>query len=121
LDKIGPHFIVNRDDKDLARMSLRLPRIPVLRSLIENGSISYWKFDQEELEANEKPAVTIRSPDKELTGGYPRIAGPHSNGDQVFGFYDDYAANLREAGTPTVSSLKRASITPAIQKVRVGD
>lgn len=121
LDRIGLYFIVHRDVKDLARMSVLLPKIPVLRSLIENNSVGYWKFDQDELEASKKPPVPIPRPDKELTGGYPRIAGPHSNGDQVFGFYDDYAANLREAGTPTVSSLERASITPAIQKVRVGD
>lgn len=121
LDQIGSHFIVNRDDKDRDRMWLRLPRIPKLRARINDKDISHWKLDHDELHASESPPVTIPKPKKELTGGYPLIGGPHSNGDQVFGYYAGFAADLLETGTPTVSSLRRANITPVIREVRIGD
>lgn len=121
LDQIGADFIVARDNKDLARMWFRLPRVPVLRARMAAQEIRHWKLEHAELQAGRTPPATIPKADKNLTGGYPCVGGPHSNGDQVFGYYEGYAADLRAAGTPTVSSLRRNTITDAIQDVRIGD
>lgn len=121
LDQVGPDFIVARCDGDLARMRFGLPRIPTLRTLINEQKIRYWRLDYAELEATALLSITLPSPGTEVTGGYPRIAGPYNNGDQVFGYYEGFATDLRAAGTPQVSSLKRSTITKAIQDVRIGD
>ena len=46
---------------------------------------------------------------------------PHKNGDRVYGTTSGYAADLMAAGTPTVSSLFRKSITPAVGSIDIGD
>jgi len=54
-------------------------------------------------------------------GDWPVLGGPHKNGDRILGTYHAYASDLIVAGTPTVSSLARKSITPLIPDVRIGD
>lgn len=58
---------------------------------------------------------------EELTGGYPPIGTTHLNGDRIYGFTTGYARDLLEAQTPSVSALKRSSITEFMGEVRIGD
>ncbi|TFD03668.1 MULTISPECIES: hypothetical protein [unclassified Cryobacterium] len=49
------------------------------------------------------------------------IGLPHKNGDRLYGTSSGYAADLMAAGTPTVSSLFRKSITPSVSSIDIGD
>lgn len=46
---------------------------------------------------------------------------PHKNGDRIYGITSGYAADLMVARTPTVSSLFRKSVTPAVSNIDIGD
>ena len=46
---------------------------------------------------------------------------PHKNGDRIYGTTSGYAIDLMASGTPTVSSLYRKSLTPAVGTVDIGD
>ena len=52
---------------------------------------------------------------------YDAVGSLHKNGDRIYGFTTGYASDLAAAGTPTVSSLYRASITDEVRSVDVGD
>jgi hypothetical protein len=45
----------------------------------------------------------------------------HKNGDRIYGSAGAYPAALMKAGTPNVSSLRRATVTDRVQLVQVGD
>ena len=49
------------------------------------------------------------------------IGLPHKNCDRVYGTTSGYAADLMAAGTPTVSSLFRKSITASVSSIDIGD
>ncbi len=51
---------------------------------------------------------------------YDQVGSAHKNGDRMRGFTTGYARDLMTAGTPTVSSLLRSSITPAVSRVDIG-
>jgi hypothetical protein len=53
--------------------------------------------------------------------GLPALGSTHRNGDRIFGHAGTYAADLMKAGTPNVSSLRRATVTGRVQLVQVGD
>lgn len=121
LDQIGSSFVVRRNYRHYTGDSFYLPYIPVLRERIKKRKLQEWRPEVEDLEGTAKPRVSLSKPKKELTGGHPLIGGPYKNGNRVYGDYGGYAADLREKGTPKVSSLKSSSLTPAIQDVRIGD
>lgn len=121
LDQIGSRFIVRRNYEHYTGNSFYLPYIPVLRGMIQDKSLEYWNPSAEDLHATPEPRPSLARPKRKVTSGYPRIGGPYKNGDRVFGSYGERADKLRKKGTPNVSSLKKSSITPAIQEVRIND
>ena len=121
LDQIGSHFIVRRNYEHYTGNSFYLPYIPVLRVIIEEKNLEYWNPNADDLEAETEPRPTLSGLDETVTSGYPLIGGPHNNGDRIFGDYGERADELQEKGTPKVSSLKKSSLTPAIQDVRISD
>lgn len=121
LDQIGSHFIVRRNYEHYTGNSFYLPYIPVLRGMTKDKSLEYWNPNAENLETETEPRTPLSDPDETVTSGYPLIGGPHNNGDRVFGYYGERAAELQEKGAPKVSSLKKSSLTPAIQDVRISD
>ena len=53
---------------------------------------------------------------------YPALGSTHKNGDRIYGYASGYAAELAEAGTPIVSSLRRATIVhPVVRTVDIDD
>jgi hypothetical protein len=58
---------------------------------------------------------------KPVWESHPPIGLPHKNGDRIYGITSGYAADLMSAGTPTVSSLFRKSVTPAVSNIDIGD
>lgn len=118
LDQIGSHFIVRRNYEHYTGNSFYLPYIPVLRGMIKDKSLEYWNPNAADLEAETAPRPTLSDPDETVTSGYPLIGGPHNNGDRIYGDYRERADELQEKGAPKVSSLKKSSLTPAIQDLR---
>ncbi|UQB14595.1 hypothetical protein [Clavibacter nebraskensis] len=52
--------------------------------------------------------------------GLPALGSIHRNGDRIYGSAGAYAADLIKAGTPSVSNLRRATVTVRVQLVQVG-
>lgn len=120
LDRMGSHFIVRRDYEGYTGDGFYLPSLPVLRKLVEGEEFKYWRSKRRDIHAQRQP-VTLPTPDKDLTGGYPRVEGPYSNGDQIFGLPRGYDEDLSANEPFMISWLKKTSITSEIQKVRIGD
>jgi len=120
LDHVGSHFIVRRDYEDYTGDGFYLPTLPVLRKLIEREEFKYWSPNRKDVHSR-RPHVTLPTPGKDLTGGYPRVEGPYSNGDQIFGLPRSYDDDLSEDEPFRISWLKKTSLTSEIQSVRIGD
>jgi hypothetical protein len=52
--------------------------------------------------------------------GRPAIGMVHKNGDRIYGTTPARALDLVEAGTPSVSSLRRTTVTERVRKVKFG-
>lgn len=129
-DELGLDFIVPRDNEHYTGDRFFLPYVPELRKLVK--AMKFGAIDDQERDANRasttkssktepKPRPTLSRVKRSLTSGYPKIGGPYSNGERVYGEWGGLAKELSSKETPKVSSLQRSSITPAIQKVRIGD
>ena len=118
LDQIGTEFVVTRDTNFFAGDEFHMPRIPALRKLTQGGA---QVFDRAKNQTLAAPKAPLEEPPSELTGGHPKLGGPHRNGDRIYGFATGYASEMEAAGTPTISGLARRSIQPSISDVRIGD
>jgi hypothetical protein len=52
--------------------------------------------------------------------GRPAIGMVHKNGERIYGTTPARALDLVEAGTPSVSSLRRTTVTERVKKVKFG-
>lgn len=120
LDRMGSHFIVRRDYEDYTGDGFYLPSLSVLQERLESEEFRYWQSNRRDLHA-QRPSVTLPTLEEDLTGGYPRVEGPYSNGNQVFGLPRDYDGDLSVNEHFRISWLRKNSLTSEIQNVRIGD
>lgn len=52
--------------------------------------------------------------------GRPAVGMVHKNGDRIYGTTPACALDLVEAGTPSVPSLRRTTVTDRVRKVKFG-
>jgi hypothetical protein len=52
--------------------------------------------------------------------GRPAIGTVHKNGERIYGTTPARALDLVKAGTPSVSSLRRTTVTDRVKKVAFG-
>lgn len=82
LDQLGTEFVVTRDTGFYAGDEFFMPRIPALRRLAQNGA---QVFDRTRTQTLTEPKSPLGEPPREVTGGYPKLGGPHRNGDRIYG------------------------------------